>query len=353
MEMVFTIYIYTMLFLAVGLWTLIAQETNRKKILWIPIILLALLAGIRGDNVGVDTAENMNILGFCAQGNFQYVRKEHLFYAIGGLLLRISGSYNVTFFAFATAIYVLIFYRLWDFRETASLPVAAVLFCLLFWGNSVNGLRQSIAMAMIFFGTRYLNQGKKGKLIFLGILLVGAGFHISVLTALAYYVFYYELKEKPTKKQVIIAVGAGAAVAAAGLLFCFTFYRSYMTRSEGIGLMRIARIVVLLVPCLALRVPAFCVSTEEAPCLREHSRKWLLVVAGVGCAMGLGAVLMAGIGRVAYYFRVFEIVYFATYLKKGTLKAPVRWAILALLIVYGGYQLYTYNGVVPYDIMLR
>lgn len=161
------------------------------------------------------------------------------------------------------------------------------------------------------------------------------------------------MKEKPTRKQLIVAAIAGVAVVGAGLLFCFVFYRSYMARSEGIGLMRIARIVVLLIPCLATRWPGLCASVGEELCPRDHSQRWLLLVAGFGCIMGLGAVFMAGIGRVAYYFRIFEIVYFASVLKRGYLKEPARLGVLGILIVYGIYQVCTYNGIVPYGIMLR
>lgn len=348
MNVMATLLFYALLFAAVMIVTGLAQKRDDKRVLWFPILMLAIVAGLRAEGVGVDTHATSWILERCSEFDFQLVSKEYLFYVIGGLIYRITGSFNITFFAFAVLIYALVFLRLWDFREMVDLKFAALFFCLLFWGGTMNVLRQYVAVAMIFYATRYLAQQK--RMMFLIWLILAAGFHITSLAALLFFVLYAELPKKLTVKQIIGICVVCAVVSVAGILFCFRFYRSYITEAEGIGLIRVLRLVVLFLPIAAAKMSGRAIMPQNEQKTKDTGVSWLLIVTGIGSVMGFGSALMSGIGRVAYYFRIFELVYFAAYLKPGCLRREVRWGLLAVLIVYGAYQVYTYGGIVPYSI---
>lgn len=130
--------------------------SNKKMILWILILVLSILSGFRGYDVGTDTKHYTRIFNFIYYGGTSSL--EFGFVYSTEFLMNIFKDVQYLFFIYAFFTNAFIIHRLWDFKNVASFSFMCFLYIGIFFPESMNILRQYLALAIVFWGTRYLDR---------------------------------------------------------------------------------------------------------------------------------------------------------------------------------------------------
>lgn len=333
---------YAVLIAAVCFCVHAAQKREEKRWLWVAVLLLSLAAGLRADGVGVDTHNYAWLFRRCATEGYGQITKEYLFYYIGTLLYQLSGSTAVPFTAYAMLTNGLIFARLWDFRNRCSLTAAALFYCLYYYGGTMNGVRQYLAIAIIFFATRYLFLEKFGRFYLLT--LLACLFHYSACAGFALPVLAIGCKRRyPVKEFLVLCTSAAVLMAAVPV--CLKAYSGYVDKANvGVGWITAARTLVFLAVCL-LGLRPLALNEKQK---KEYLGHTLCATLFGICTVGFVCSYISQISRIGYYFRFFELLVYGMVLWNRESQLLTRWLLGAALFVLGVHCFTAYNVIIPY-----
>ena len=190
----------------------IADKSRNKKYIYISILIFSLVAGLRAPSVGVDT--KAYYYSFINDFPYSWQFKELGFRFISNMLMNVFGNPVFLMIIYALITNSFIINRLWDFREKYNFPFMVFLYGFIFFIETLNIMRQFLAISIIFYFTRLLT--KKKYFSFFIIVLIMTTIHKSSLLALLLLVFYF-WKDLSNRKKimfgvpiiVIVIVGAG------------------------------------------------------------------------------------------------------------------------------------------------
>ena len=232
------------------------KPSRRKDALFLggASILLILFAALRGETVGIDYPMYQAYFEQMHRGGWQFLtgpeneyRIEFGFSLLNYVVSRFTGDVHV-FMAVAAAILVgleaIVLYR-----DCAIPWLGMFLFVSFnFFGNSMSFIRQSFAIAIFMFAIRYLKENR--WLPYLGIVLLAATFHKSILILLPFYF----LAQLPIHWKTITLYAGGTLLVS--LLFWPIFqvvtrfvYQFYATE-EGLYFLRGRSWQTALIPVL-------------------------------------------------------------------------------------------------------
>lgn len=200
-----------------------ARTKRRSNFIVFSIISIAItvaLAGLRDYSIGIDTqnyltmerfwagairAESLSAyLGYyLAQGY-----KEPLFALIIGVIAQTAGEFRVFLFVAHAVIITGVYIGAFRMKEYINPAHVLLLFYLLYYNNSLNIMRQYIAMAIIFTVFADLEKRKYFRYIF--VVLISMLIHTTAVLALVplcIHLFLYRrqrLKEAPLMRKIII-----------------------------------------------------------------------------------------------------------------------------------------------------
>lgn len=207
MTQVFFILVYIIL------WRLakVSDKHNNKYIMIICSLTLAFISGLRGERVGIDTRFYMNAFNNNFPVPWQF--KEVGFKFISRLLMGIFGNAMALFLIYAIVINYLIISRLWDYREKCNFPFMFLLYEMIFFIDTMNITRQFLALALVFYATRYLE--KKKYYIFFIFLFSAISIHTTAFFGILFFIVSYWVNSTNKKKRniaipfcIFILVGA-------------------------------------------------------------------------------------------------------------------------------------------------
>lgn len=138
-------------------------EISQKKIyVWLIVLFLVFIAGFRGEEVGIDTPNYIEIWDRLLIGGIAY--QEVGFQFIITSLQHITDNPTYMFLVCSSIIYPLIIFRLWDFRKVASFTfmIAMFFFIVLFALIQRDASVYSIGYCILF-----LSISAKRKLFFI------------------------------------------------------------------------------------------------------------------------------------------------------------------------------------------
>ncbi|MBE6149306.1 MAG: EpsG family protein [Firmicutes bacterium] len=188
-----------LLFLALSVFLFFfADKKDDKKILIIAILIISLLAGLRGENVGVDTSAYMD--AFVNQFPKSWQFEEFGFRFVSNLLMKMFNNASVVMLIYALLTNFLIFLRLWDFRKKSSFGLMGLLYILIYFLSSMNIMRQFIAVAIVLYSTKLL-ENKKYVLFFIIVLLTSL-IHKTSLLSVA-FIFVYCWSDLSPRKKIV------------------------------------------------------------------------------------------------------------------------------------------------------
>lgn len=345
---------YLCIFLMAMLLAWLADRKKSRVLLFLLIILLTFAAGLRGRQVGIDTPgyyENI-------EAGFPYAWKfrEEGFRAVSNLIFRLTGNAQLVFVLCALVTNYCILERFWDYRKEASFSFMTLLYLLIYYSSSMNIMRQYVAVALVFYATRFLPRKK--HLWFAGFLLVAVSFHRSALLAIVLPALQiWNGLSRKKKKLLAIPFLLSALICASYLYFYLkSDVSAYASQTvDNVNITYFYRLSVFLFAWYTFSHKIY-IKIGGVPKTGRFGT--MEKVVPLCCLAGLGfeslSMFFAFVGRTGLFFSMFEPVFWGIAVKKS--KNRELYALL--ILIYAGYMLLQVvirnsGGIMPYSIYLN
>lgn len=334
-----------------------ASRRDNKKMIWVIIIALSLIAGFRDYSVGLDTMSYVSKFNEIYLDRMEYAYGvETSFKYICYVILKIfpSATFLLTLFAFITNWCIIT--RFWELRKISSFSCMVVCYYVSLFFMTMNCLRQFVAVGIVFYSTRYLSQ-KKILPYILGVLIASLFHRSAVIGLILVAVNCLRWKELPRKEKIfyVFSVFLIPVIIYAAAQIISRYARYFSEVSLDFGFMLPAKILLFA----ATFVYTFMMHSHYSyfrnrQSLEKKDQFEILMT----CLCYLTALLLGAMGyifpmvnRSSWYFYPFEGVYFGM-LMKG--KKPLHMVLIgyavALLLGYNFLRSMQGNsqGTMPY-----
>lgn len=201
---------------------------------FIAILVPSVIAGIRGITVGSDTGGyvqrsfNEALINGSLAGFLETSEKLETGYRIFTYIIaKVFGDIHWLFFIHQFIICLIVYKVAYDRREKIPMYMVMVVYYTIFYSISLNLARQSLAIAIILYSIKFMENRKYIKTLLL--LLLAIQFHSSAIFAVFLYfiIFVNQIKIKPKSKIMIffmiICLLIGIIISYEQILYFMTF----------------------------------------------------------------------------------------------------------------------------------
>ncbi|MCL2697124.1 MAG: EpsG family protein [Oscillospiraceae bacterium] len=165
------------------------NEKQKKRYLIFVFTLAALAAALRGISVGADTRQFAGAyveIGYLSWDRAFTLRYEPGFIILCKLLNFISSDYQLLFIV--TSAFITFSFARFIYKNSDNIVISTVVFFCMFFAQSMNLMRQYIAVGILLFGLEFLKRKKYNR--FLLFVLLAASFHYSAIVSAVYIILY-------------------------------------------------------------------------------------------------------------------------------------------------------------------
>lgn len=348
-----TVILYNMVGLSSIVLAKIADRKDKenKLLVCIIILLFSLLAGFRSYNVGLDTKNYVLV--------FSSIYEEHATFEKGFIfLIRIlskwTSDYTLLLCFFSIVTNLLIIMRYWQLRDTVSFHWSIICYYVLFYFNTMSGIRQCLAVAIVFFFSRYVIETWKPRCFFIGILLAML-FHRTALVGILLMIprLFKEANIHHIKMSQLLIFLITPIVTLIGVLLVQDRYAMFINQSTNfnIGIMAFIRLVLVTLVSYQLYISKRLYMSEKIK--RYQLGTYLFSEYMVLFAVFISYIL-PDVWRIAWYFWPFSPALYSFYLSKKaygtTINIVIRIEIILILVItwigiMNGYE----SKLVPYE----
>lgn len=343
------------LLLSLALFTsFVASKTEKRFFLYLTIGLLTIIAGFRGVDVGIDTPSYYSniISGFPYHWKF----REEGFRFISNIVIDMTSNPQLVFILCALVTNILIVCRLWDFRKNSSFTLAMLIYLLVYYSNTLNIMRQYVAVAIVFYASRYLF--KKRYIIFLVFLFIASLFHRSALLGIIMLIIDV-WGTLSNKRKRILFVPTIIVI----LSICIYVYVYFKADLNSYGAQRVYNINIPFLYHLVIFLFAWITNKNRIfsrinKLNDSYSYNTLIDIriplyALIGLFFESLGMFFAFVDRTGLYFIFYEIVFWA-YLGKKSKNSYLFNLIFLIYAFYVFSQVFTRNsyGLFPYSLFV-
>ena len=204
------------------------------------VVIVAFLAGVRDYSIGTDTSGYANLIFNYAKASPNIVDfySRASIWGEGGYLLlnyvvaRFTSDPHIYYFILGFIMYGLTLWSLWRYSKLGfSVTLAWACYLFLFYGDTLNAMRQMLACSIAFFAFTYFLDKKYIKYVLLMLLAISC--HRSALLSFAPAAVYFILQRRD-KKSVKFFIVIGVCI--------FAFFYEYIAQAlMNIGLLPVER----------------------------------------------------------------------------------------------------------------
>lgn len=324
--------IYLFCMVTSGVLAVVAEKKNSRIALFFVTLILSFFCGSRSIEVGVDTANYYNYFLSIAHIGIGF-GSDIGFSVISYFLMKYFDNPHIAFLFFAFVTNYLILFRLWDFREKAFFPLMVVIYMAVYYPYSFNIVRQFLAIAVVFWATKYIERNKYFRYAILNIL--AASFHTSALLCFC-YLFVEQGFQAKKKQQRYLGFGLACIFVAAGfLVFSSNIqkYEQYFTQTTAVlhpmTILKILCVIVVVVSNRVYNNPRFSVSKAKA---YVPMNKEILIIYQIGLLLGGLGMFFPLMNRIGFYFLMYEMPFWGQAVKAVKNRRWFQWMITAILV---------------------
>lgn len=333
----------------------IAKKTEKKLFLWIIIGVLTIAAGFRGNDVGIDTPNYYSDIVNRFPYHWQF--REEGFRFISNLILSMTKNPQIVFILCAFVTNTLILLRLWDFRNNADFSLEVLLYLLVYYSNTLNIMRQYVAVSIIFYASRYLF--KKKYVLFLLSLILASFFHRSALLGIIMFMIAVWKSLNKKRKKILLFPFVGFATITT--IYVYTYLKvdisSYSLHTiSNINLPFFYHILLYLFAWFVYKKNVYLKVTNKNDIVTPYKSILdirILIFTLIGIGFESLSMFFAFVGRTGLYFILYEIVFWA-FLCKNSKNKIVFTILIMIYAFYSFIQVFTRNscGIIPYYLFL-
>lgn len=312
--------------------------------LYVLIIILTLVAGLRHKSVGIDTEGYIRLISELRKGYLPKLNNisEQGFILLSYIIMKISRGYTVALIVYAFITNVLIVLRLHDYKDKISFTWAIFIYYMLFYFTTFNTIRQWLAMAIVFFATRYISSDVRAIIKFSTMVLIAALMHATAVFAVFYVpIYYFSLPSKNRKEQIrkfsMIMLAFLVTIYVYGVIekkyntyFSSTIYGDISWMNIALALA--ACVIVLYDKKWKIVIRKHLSKSTKNPYLWGRGIRFESLSFFVGIVLTLMVFLTRYADRVGQYYMLFEIVFFSYYIKNTRTRGIAIVAVLVLCI---------------------
>lgn len=347
-----TYVVYILLLFLVLLFSGQAQRTQKRTYLWLLVLALTFVAGCRAFTVGKDTVSYIRIFNYLENDLWDWAYGEIGFKWFSLVFLELFKNYTLLLLVYAFATNALIILRLWDFRKVSSFTCMVACYYISFWFMTMNIMRQFVAIAIVFYATKYIEQKKYFKfLCFVGIATL---FHTSSLIGIGFValdIFQWRFLNRIQKILMGTAVFCSPVVIFY-ILEALARYEHYLNSisKASFGIMIIAKLALYFFSLLLFYKMK--PNKKECKDVMEHNQYSIRCVK----LYYLSGLLLTSLGyfisimsRIGLPFYLYECVYFGMLVKITRGKEIFRMVLMLLfLYIFILDMISNGQGVLPY-----
>lgn len=301
---------YLFILLLALLLAYVARRNKKISFVYVLILLLTITAGLRGQHCGVDTPSYYYSImhGF----PYSWMFREEGFRLVANFFMNTYNNPQLMFLFCAFITNLLIILRLWDFREDAKFDFMVLIYLLMFYSNSMNIMRQYVAVALVFYGTRYL---KNRKMLFLPFFVMAFYFHRSSLLSIGYFII--ALWEGFTKKQKQVFTLPIVGVLGAAIVYVrFSLASDVESYSaQGVSNINITFFYLLFATMLALllywtKKRIIITNNQSGKGTEDYViDNSIIICTIIGLAFSSLSMFLAFVGRSGLYYSIYYVVF--------------------------------------------
>lgn len=327
-----------------------AQKRESKFCVFILIMIVSLVAGLRDYSVGTDTKYYHTIFNNYYNGGGVYFR-EVVFMYFSKVLMRFTGNDRIVFLFFSFLTNSLIIGRLWKWRDKGSFALMVFLYLNIFFPESLNIMRQFVACAIIFWAFDYVIEKKYKKFILC--VMIATCFHISSLVAFSFYPIHYWLTNKNTVKKFVFSLLVFVSFVFAVIALRATAIEYAIYFESGIfdlGMITLARMLLFL-SYIIIRMSGgnYTMNKNE-----ELLIDYVTILYGIGIGTMIIGSFYDQMNRVGLSFLLLGIPFEAIVVNKNRYRQLFQFAYILLAIVYFVLQVAIKGeqGIFPYSLWI-
>ena len=281
------------------------------------ILILSLFSGLRGASVGVDTSRYIRHIYAWQKGLYNAFPTEPGLRFISILASIFIEGHVFTLVIVSLIVNGLIIIRLWKLRDNISFPFSIFIYSANYYIMTFSGIRQWLAIAIIFYASKYLIEMKYVK--FSLFILVAALFHNTAIIAIVLPVLdilLNKLKDKKQRKTMFQLILIAPFIVLVGFYLEYKFsifsqYNYYIENfkwNKSTGLVIWIRIFIGLLIYLSF-------NKEELVDYEFYKRIYRIYFFGL--LLTVPGYYVSNISRIGLYFIIFEIILFGTIIKSN------------------------------------
>lgn len=346
-----TYIIYIGLLLVCYLVSKDAEKKDKKNKIYIIIILLTLVAGLRGESVGLDTNSYMTKFEYISNGQFGYAYGLEMgFKLLCYVLLRIVNNSTFLFLCLAFVTNALMILRFWDYKDIASFPCMVVCYYIGFYFSTMNITRQLCGIAILFYCTKMLKEQKYIRFILITV-LTGIFIHQTALIGLGFLALeVFQWKMLSSKQRVLLLMGMlMLPVALIYVMNAMSRYEKYFSSIQvDIGIMLPIKILFVLFTSFIASGGNISKMFTGRGNYEENSVRIYYVL---GILLSFLGYFFTFVQRIGWYYYIYEGVYMGMLLKTRS-RNNKKVYIFCLIVLFGYMFMQALvgdgQGVVPY-----
>ena len=356
--MIQTVFLYVFVLLICFFLARKAQISGKIRYVAFLILILSLLAGLRAFSVGMDTERYNYFFKLCAEKQFDLVYAiEYSFKIIMLVFSKVSKSFTVFMLLLALLTNTCIIMRFWDYRDIVNFKWVVVIYYIAFYFYGMNIMRQMCAVAIVFYGSRYIEKGK--YIFFLFFMAVGYLFHTTAVFGVMFFVGEYLNWNGLSKreKQFLVLTALLAPVAVLYVARKLSTYLRYLTQFRfQIGTVLPIKLGLLLLGQWGLKQTVIRrrEMVREKKCPRDSIEiGYRITMVELCYAFGL-LICFAGYiipyaDRISLFFYIYECVYVGILMKYKSVRSGYPIVIVLLYgLLFIGMFFGVGQGQIPY-----
>ena len=319
----------------------------RKRRLYIVLIIsvLSLLAGLRRYDIGLDT---YNYVTYFSSGFKSYGGIENGYKILTFFLMSIYQNYTFGLVVIAFLTNTLFVLRFWSLRKLSSFSNSIFVYISMTYFSTFSGIRQLLAVSLVFSGTYFIYEKKK-YLLFFVFLFLAVNLHTSSIISVLYimpliFVKSHSLKETLRQLFFFIALPIGGYYV---YLVLVGNYGSvlYSTRIENVslGIMLPVRMVSLLCVILLLYLSKrhYVEKADSKTMINDSIEvKHLCFFEFLSLSTSYLYYISSAASRIGWYFAPFTAVLYGYNMKKVNNYRSINAAVKVLSILIPLYYFY-------------
>jgi len=185
-----------------------------KFFFFLAVFVVSVLAGVRDDNIGTDISfyakpvfnsalRSSNLLEFILECSYV----EPLYCVTAYVVSRFTSDIHWLYFFSGFIIYFFVMKGIQNYRRQISITVAWIVFLFLYYCDTLNIMRQFMAVAIAFWGFKYVFSKKYIRYII--VTAVACLFHNTALISFLIFAVYLILNKRNTFfMRVVLVLGA-------------------------------------------------------------------------------------------------------------------------------------------------